>query len=307
VEAVRLHRRSGAGGTELIVDITHGLRSLPVLMLAACQYLRATKGVTVRHIFYGAYELRDKETNVTPVFDLQPFLELMTWSSSTEQLWRYGNAGPLAEQLKALQDRSHREGWEHGARGLKGLGEKFAHLNRALSLVRPEEVLKEASKVPKNLELARQDAAVLPEAKPLELLFERMADKVAAFAVPSGEIFSVEGFAAQAEMIRHYLETQQYQQAVTLAREALVSWVCVKERLVDRKAGEDWLNGKAKARRDRKPLDSKQDKLASIWQKLNDLRNDINHAGMRDNPEPADTAVQNVERYCAEVMAHLKA
>lgn len=311
-------------GAELVVDVTHGLRQLPVLMLAACQYLMATKRVTVEHILYGAFMLKDddsgEEGGITPVLDLQPFLELMQWANNTDQLWGYGNAGPLADQLQNLQARSHREGWDYRARGLSSLGTEFAKFNRALSLVRPTEVLAAALRVPRALERARDDARALPQARPLNLLFGRMEEKASSFAVPGNDLFSPEGFAAQAKMIEHYLQTEQYQQAITLAREALVSWRCAvsggnASNRNDRKATEEALNALVKRpqREDFAEPEHNEDSrdltepnLIDLWDQLSDLRNDINHAGMRPQPQPVDTAISNIEQSCKIVIDHLQ-
>jgi CRISPR-associated Csx2 family protein len=42
---------------ELYIDITHGLRHLPMLLVMACAYLRTAKNVTVKSISYGAFDL----------------------------------------------------------------------------------------------------------------------------------------------------------------------------------------------------------------------------------------------------------
>jgi hypothetical protein len=182
-------------------------------------------------------------------------------------------------------------------------------MNLALALVRPGEVIKTAARVPAKLELARQDAKNLPEARPLELLFARMAEKVKKFVVDDKDLFSKRGLAAQAEMIEHYLDTQQYQQALTLAREALVSWMCGVTRcdpLKERKSAEEKLHRLSCALK-RKPMqDGTERDLAELWNALGDLRNDVNHAGMRVEPQPAGTVEKNINAYCAAVIRRLR-
>ncbi|MCS7311715.1 MAG: TIGR02221 family CRISPR-associated protein, partial [Acidobacteria bacterium] len=58
-------------GDEILLDVTHAFRSLPLLVFAVAAYLRRTKKVTIRHIVYGAYEARDDQGR-SPIFDLTP-------------------------------------------------------------------------------------------------------------------------------------------------------------------------------------------------------------------------------------------
>jgi CRISPR-associated Csx2 family protein len=91
--------------SQVIVDVTHGFRSQPMLALAAGVYLRTVKNVTIDRIVYGAYEARDTHTNTAPVVDLTSFLDLIDWSVSAGQFIKYGNARPLSSLLNEL----HRE------------------------------------------------------------------------------------------------------------------------------------------------------------------------------------------------------
>ncbi len=54
--------------------------------------------------------------------------------------------------------------------------------------------------------------------------------------------------------------------------------------------------------KERKTLDDKALKIAKVWQKITDYRNDINHAGMRKNPIPASSLIKNITEVCNEVI-----
>lgn len=41
---------------DIVLDVTHAYRSIPVVAIAISEYLRATKSVKIQHILYGAYE-----------------------------------------------------------------------------------------------------------------------------------------------------------------------------------------------------------------------------------------------------------
>ena len=45
---------------ELVFDITHGYRVTPVILSSALHFLRITKSIRLRHIYYAAFETDDK-------------------------------------------------------------------------------------------------------------------------------------------------------------------------------------------------------------------------------------------------------
>ena len=47
--------------SELLLDITHGFRSLPMLGFLAVAYLRAAKAIALTHLVYGALEAQTEE------------------------------------------------------------------------------------------------------------------------------------------------------------------------------------------------------------------------------------------------------
>lgn len=87
---------------ELVFDLTHGFRSLPILALLAANFLRVAKQVRVRHVLYGAYEARSGDT--APVFELTPFITLLDWASATDRFLDTGDGGKLADITGSYSD-----------------------------------------------------------------------------------------------------------------------------------------------------------------------------------------------------------
>jgi len=83
----------------VVFDVTHGLRHLPMLMLAAARYLKRLKGVTVEDIFYGAFEMSEGDT--APVLRLTGLLRLLDW---VEALAIYDHAGDYGVFAPLLRD-----------------------------------------------------------------------------------------------------------------------------------------------------------------------------------------------------------
>lgn len=291
----------------LILDVTHGFRSQPMLALAACIYLRVVKQVSIERIVYGAFEAKDAE-GVAPVFDLTPFLDLIDWSVAAQQFSRYGNAAPLRDLLKTIHAQTHKDKLAYRAQSLATVGEKLANLGVAFSLIRPSEVLYAASQVQRTVEKTRSDLANISQAKPLAFLIDKVGERVQPLTQAGTDLFSPEGFKAQAAMIRFFLETEQYAQAITLAREVMISRLCVdsgRDIIQQREEVENELNAASNDLRQQNELGKEERALAELWNTIRDLRNDINHAGMRPKPTPAKTALENIKKQCETVIGML--
>jgi hypothetical protein len=293
--------------SELIVNVTHGFRNQPMLALAACIYLRVVKQVTIERIVYGAFEAKDAE-GVAPVFDLTPFLDLIDWSVAAHQFSRYGNAAPLRDLLKSIHGQTHRNKLKYRSQALATFGENLANLGTAFSMVRPTEVLQAANQVKSTVDNAQGELANISQAKPLTFLLDKVNERIQPLT-KADNLFSPEGFKAQAAIIRFYLDTEQYAQAITLAREVIVSKLCVdskQDAIEEREEVEKELDNTSNNLRQQHKLGEEERQLAELWNAIRDLRNDINHAGMRPNPTPAKTALDNIKKQCETVIGMLR-
>jgi CRISPR-associated DxTHG motif protein len=292
-------------GAELIMDVSHGFRSQPILALAAVQFLQVVKGVRVHRILYGFYEPTKPEGNF---FDLTNFLRLMEWTQATHDLLKHGEGLRLRELLREIHSHSYKmEGPK--AKKLASVGEALDKVEDALDLLRVAEALSSAQELLKHLEAASEDVAQLPRSMPLGLLLGRMRERYRPLAAK--DPFSPEGLRAQGEMLHLLLQTKRYAQAITLARELLVTLVCVRQNwdpLEERGVAEAWLNAKVKVRKkkDSTAEDSQTSHLISLWEETADLRNDVAHAAMRENPAGARKLAQSVEDVCNQVRALLE-
>ena len=98
----RIVRDIVGDGNEIVFDVTHSFRSLPVVMTVLLRYLAVAKGVSLGKCLYGAWEARDKESNVAPVFDLTPFFALDDW---THAILGFEQSGDSTELRRLAVDR----------------------------------------------------------------------------------------------------------------------------------------------------------------------------------------------------------
>lgn len=303
-----------AEGEHVVLDITHGFRSQPVVALAAAQFLEMARRAEVRHLVYGVFRPEAGPEGEAPLVDLREFLSLSRWTVAARQFVRDGRADALADLLGEIHERSYQMPGATRLRSVGPAGEALRSLTQALAVVRPHEAAKWAKKATRKLEASQAELSGTPALSPLGVLLKEVIETIA--PMQTEDIFSPQGLKAQAAMMRFCLRTGQLQQAVTLAREALVTHEARARGLdpkpVPRSARpsptpapestetdprhetERALGALVKRQEQREDLGDDAD-LAVLWDRLTKARNDINHAGMNPSPNPGDKLVRNVE------------
>jgi len=97
MELVELMSCHVASGDRVHLDITHGLRSLPMIALLVAMYLRNLRQAKIEGIWYGAFELR--EGDITPVNNLQGLLRMADWLGAMHAYSKDGDYGVFSELL----------------------------------------------------------------------------------------------------------------------------------------------------------------------------------------------------------------
>lgn len=291
----------------LVIDVTHGFRSQPIIALAIALYLQTAKSIKVEKIIYGAFEGRSND-NIAPVLDLTPFLEIVNWASATEQFLKYGDAAGLKNQLRATQGKTYAPDSPFRALHLNAVGDKLEKLTDALSLVRPKEVLSCAKELAEELKKAQPDFQNIIAAKPFSFLLDKVVSRFNSFSQTTN-LFGADGFQAQAQMIEFYLQTEQYQQAILLGREAIVSKVCIQHNFsaIDKyermKAADllcQWSEPLSRGQPVAKEY-SKYRELAELWDRTIKIRNDIAHAGMDKDAAETKSLIHRIKTTCGEI------
>ena len=84
---------------DVILDITHAFRHLPVLAMVAAHYLERVRGAKVSAIYYGAFEMKDQD-GITPVINLHGLLQLMDWVQALAAYEKDGDYGVFSQLLR---------------------------------------------------------------------------------------------------------------------------------------------------------------------------------------------------------------
>ncbi|MBN2009977.1 TIGR02221 family CRISPR-associated protein [candidate division KSB1 bacterium] len=299
-------------GATLAVDVTHGFRSQPILMLAICFYLRLVHDVEIPHILYGAFEARSEKTNITPVFELTPFLFLMDWTIALDKFIKLGNADELSKLMATAHQQAYHQPSNAGVdlpKKLKSLGAHIQHITQALAAIRPQETMETARSMIGIIDRVSDEVSTW--AKPFTANLSRAKREYGRLISDDDKPFSTAGMKAQFNMIQWYLRKQQYVQCVTLAREWLISQLCLlKQRdpidRDDRQSIEHmlgtWISDVKKNEPPSGVLFGIPEKdIAALFASLSDTRNDMNHAGMRKNPKPAAAVIKSIEHLVVEL------
>lgn len=271
-------------GDEIIFDITHAFRSLPLLIFIVAAYLRQVKRVTLKYIIYGAFEARDPGANQTPIFDLTTFVELLDWMNAFTIFQRSGDSSEIAKLNLP-----------------NNIERKLTNVSTALLTNRTLEA-QEAVLGFINMDLNRPES-LLRQPIPFQILTERLKESYQNIGVYQPQNNGKKSLKAQYEQIKWYVENQHYLQGITLMREWLVSWECLQSSQGDwlvqdsREKAEEALNERAKYQGSQvaKALAPLASSLISteLWQQCRDLRNDFAHCGMRKDPIRSRRAIKN--------------
>ena len=259
----------------VIFDVTHGFRSLPLLTLLALSFLRVAKNITLKRVFYGAWEARS-DANVSPVFDLTPFVAMLDWANATSRFTETGDARKFKTLIK-----------ENRYNPLNEVESKMVALSESLAFSQAGDIWNTAKELGKKVAIAKDKMpATEPRHSrqtPFLLLLDRVAEGYAPMASP--DILT-----AQWNQIGWFLRHDRHPEALSLAREWLVSVRVIKEGGVlfpvedeQRKAAETWLNSPNKAVAEEWIL------INHCWLEVGDFRNYVQHFGLRKSYKPNDT------------------
>lgn len=78
-------------GAQVSLDVTHGLRHLPMLMQMSALYLREIRQVKISGVYYGSLDM--SKNGITPVMRLEGWLELADWAMALHNFDRDGDYG----------------------------------------------------------------------------------------------------------------------------------------------------------------------------------------------------------------------
>jgi len=296
----------------IVFDITHAFRSIPLISVLAVAYLWSVRDIHLHCLVYGAYEAKSGEPPVAPVFDLTAMVNLLEWLAAVERFRHHLDGEPLFRLLKNIQSRARRNEPESLPTELQRIGGMINRLTEALLLGRAREVLKEAPRLAEKLKDDQLREEADRWAKPISPLLQplgRLIDEIALGAETDLE--------AHYHLARFYCERRLYPLAITLLREWIVSRACQLagiegDNIFDRTQRaevEKTLGRLHDCRKKDQPLPvdppwvaSLPKDLLDLWDRVPDIRNDIDHAGMSKQAKSAASLIKLVNELFQDIL-----
>jgi len=270
--AARLHENE-----EVVIDITHSFRHLPMLALVAARFLAKTKRIETNNIYYGALDMTT-EQGETPVIELKGLLDMLEWVDALASYDKNGDYGVFAPLYR------------------KADNEPAADLLQKASFYERVNQPGQARK-PLQQTIDILDGATISPFSPMEALFQPQLRKRIAWA---GNASYSE---RQVELARRHLANGDYLQAATQAFEAAIT------RRLD-KTKSDPMNhdhraaAKEKLEQEISQAGKNKSEAQKAYLDLRDLRNALAH-GSRSNKAGIQSALSsedNLNNFLAELL-----
>jgi len=314
-------------GDEVIFDITHGFRSLPLLAIIILNYVRVLKNARISGVYYGAVEslgtihdiekmyIKDRDA---PIFDLTPFIYLFDWTSAIDDFLTYGDARYINKLTKEeispiLKDT---KGKDENAQNLRKLGIKLEKFTESIQTSRGLGIIKDFDFDNLRRLININEKSII---KPINPLLDRISNKTKNFNNKDVK----NGYAAVEWCIKHNL----IQQGYTLLQETMISEVVIKHfgeneiakknerelvsqaiNIKNREIPEDEWGEIAKSNKDdvQRIMNGLDNDFVKIYDSVTQYRNDINHGGFKDNPSKPGDIKKRLEEYYEKVKGDTK-
>jgi CRISPR-associated protein Csx16 len=285
-----------ATSAPLVVDITHGFRSQPFFAGAALHLYRALGDSQPIQVLYGAYEAKD-DHNEAPIWDLTAFVETADWSTAIATFLATGHGTALAD-LAESTGRAWGKAWGlSGRQGnppqLLGLATALRSVCQALDGIRIGELLLppapgKTSLVTGLLEAIANARPQLEERLPvLQEPMNRLEAMLRPLSLTENHLASDAGHNALAALAQIYLDWGRLAEAAVVLREG---WTC---RLAPPEATCPTQPGFDEAQR--RHWDAVFAEIRDIAGPVAEVRNDIQHGGMKKRPLPKDRVRPRLE------------
>ncbi|HQP38108.1 MAG TPA: TM1812 family CRISPR-associated protein, partial [Polyangiaceae bacterium] len=193
-----------ADADHVVLDLTHGFRSLPVTGILALSFFRHVHAMKV-DVYYGAFEvlgptdevrkLASKPeyhlTHQAPIFDLTPMFELPPWAEAAAEWKRTGRAEGIVERTKPYLDALRKELRQDAPKNLTSLPGSLELLGDSLSLVRHDHIGELANQAVARIDGAASELAGHSRLAPLAHMLDGMKESVMPLVGPGDQWSSV--------------------------------------------------------------------------------------------------------------------
>lgn len=200
-------------GDKLYIDITHGFRYLPMLVVVLGNYAKFLKDITIESISYGNFEGRNRENNEAPIIDLKSFSALQDWTNAINEFIKSGTSlqfsAMVKDEIQALE-KKNRQSLEKFIKSLNAF-------TNAITTIRGRNIY--SGKLVKDILTSSKAVKKHSHISALAPVIEKLEEYIADFE-------NKESFRNGEVAIQWCLDHNLIQQAYTLGQEHIVSIIC---------------------------------------------------------------------------------
>lgn len=292
-------------GKELILDITHAFRYMPMILAVMAPYLKLLKNVSVKGIYYGEFDREHKEASA--IVDITSLASIQEWTLAVHDFANNGNATLLNNLAQKAVSPILKEtkGKDDAAQNIKSIAKNLPEFTQFVEVCSSLELIKaDFVKIREWIEKVKSDT--VPVFYPLLQSIQKTIQDY-----QPNDLNNI------THAIRYCIDKNKIQQGLTFAQEHIVSLLC-------RKIDEDYLDKEVRTivsgfvsminekkdisqwkhkTNDKAREDAILNKLQQLGMKdyiqkefnINNIRNAINHAGFnKDNPPKYSTSVEKL-------------
>lgn len=264
----------------VLLDITHGFRMQPFFAAACIQYVQSVLASPPQiRVVYGEFRGSNQES---PIWELTPFVEVLSWSRNLMMFLRTGQADEVVVPTKEL-GRELRKQWATTDRnnpqpGLENLGTALEAFGNDFTTVRTGSLLvgskSSAQRLWEAIERTRDD--VVKYLPALALVLDQVKDMVEPLRTGGARLSSKAGQQTLIALAKLYQKMGRYSEAISILREG---WITLGAPPTTDQPGTTEFDNQGRTNQE-EAWRSKTISSRSVCE----LRNDIQHAGFNKQP-----------------------
>ena len=197
-------------GDRLYIDLTHGFRYLPMMILVLCQYASFMKKASICSLTYGNFEAMDRQANEAPLMDLSALTMLQGLTMGAAEFEKFGKMGSISDMfMQSASNKAERKLFQ-------SLRSEATAMDESLATCRGLELQNGSHAV--DLQKTLQQLQALGFSAPMGSLFSKMQSQLNGFGINGAQ-----NLRAAIEWCIQYGMTQQ---GYTLCQESIITLLC---------------------------------------------------------------------------------
>lgn len=286
-----------ASDSPVLLDITHGFRMQPFFAAACIQYIQSVLSTPPKiRVVYGEY----RQGDTSPIWELTPFLEVLSWSRNLMMFLRTGQADQIVADTdslgRALNKQRADDGVKSGfsqlpklAGAIKSFSDDFTTIRTGSLLIGKEKEQPSAQRLYDAIEQTKNE--VIQHLPALALVLDQVQEMVKPLLTGGARLSSKPGQQALIALAKLYQKMGRYSEAISVLREG---WITLG-------APHDADHpGSGFHRKSRESQEQSWQTATPQFQTVSEVRNDIQHAGFNQQPHDRSWFKEQLEKLLIE-------